>query len=324
MAGDDSLDFSVSVTEPQAGQRIDKFLSTQPSIGSRTKAENLIEAGHVQVNGKTVKPSYKVQFGDNVSVQPVIQATMTEVRPAAGTLDIVLMDDSLIIINKPAGLVVHPAPGHWEDTLVNRLKAHELHLSSGSHPLRPGIVHRLDKDTSGLLVIAKTDDAHRKLAAQFQNRTSHRIYWAFVYGTPKNKGGRIESLLARHPTDRKRIASSKTSGKRAITNYKIIRAYPEGISLLELKLETGRTHQIRVHLSEMGHPIVGDSLYGAIPQTKRIKDKELREKIESMNRIALHAAQLGFVHPRTEKNILHQAPWPQDLEFLVSLGSRSQ
>lgn len=318
MAADESLNFSLIVDAIQTGLRIDKYLATQPTIGSRTKAEQLIQLGLVQVNGKTIKPSYKVQGGDKITVQPKVAPTLTHVVPSMGPLEIVLMDESLIIINKPAGLVVHPAPGHWEDTLVNRLKAHELQLSSGSHPLRPGIVHRLDKDTSGLLVIAKTDTAHRKLAAQFQNRTSHRIYWAFVYGTPRNPLGKIESLLARHPSDRKRIASSKTRGKNAITNYKFVRSFPEGISLIELKLETGRTHQIRVHLSEMGHPIVGDRLYGADPFTKRIKNKALREKVESMNRIALHAAQLGFEHPLTMKNIFQEAPWPEDLMFLVS------
>jgi 23S rRNA pseudouridine1911/1915/1917 synthase len=319
VAANDSKMFSVVVPDSSAGQRLDKFLSTESRIGSRTKAENLIQTGDVQVNGQKVKPSYKVIAGDTIKIQPPLVPNMTEVVPADGDLDIIFIDEAVIIINKPAGLVVHPAPGHWGDTLVNRLKAHEMRLSSGSHPLRPGIVHRLDKDTSGLLVIAKNDEAHRKLAAQFQNRTSHRIYWAFVYGTPKNPSGKIESLLARHPTDRKRIASSRSQGKKAITKYRVLHSFPQGLSLLELKLETGRTHQIRVHLSELGHPIVGDLLYGAGPMNQRLKDKSLKEKVESLKRVALHAAQLGFVHPMTEVEIRWDAPWPQDLAFLVAL-----
>ena len=319
MAEDDPQVLSVVVAESDAGQRLDKLLAKEPGIGSRTKAESLIQAGHTLVNGSTSKPSYKVRAEDRIEVRLERTPSMTEVTPSEGDLDIVLSDASIILINKPAGLVVHPAPGHWNDTVVNRLKARELALSSGSHPLRPGIVHRLDKDTSGLLVIAKTDEAHRRLAVQFHDRTVHRIYWAFVYGTPKNSKGRIQSLLSRHPTDRKKISSKRDVGKKAVTNYTVLETIPQGLSLIELKLETGRTHQIRVHLAELGHPIVGDALYGAAPFTQRLKDKDLRSQIQSMNRIALHAGQLGFTHPGTQQELKHAVPLPGDLLFLAKL-----
>ena len=192
----------------------------------------------------------------------------------------------------------------------------------GFNENRPGIVHRLDRDTSGLLVVAKNNESHQDLSKQFKDRTIHRIYFAIIYGKPKNQSGTITSYLARHPKDRKRFASvqgvhSEQHGKKAITHYKFLKNLGAGLSLIQCKLETGRTHQIRVHLSELGHPIVGDLIYGSTTRLKSVESVQLREQIRSMKRIGLHAAELGFIHPKTKMKLSFAANWPEDLQFLV-------
>lgn len=239
-----------------------------------------------------------------------------DLAPFALSLDIVYEDSDLIVINKPSGLVVHPAAGHHNDTLVNALLHYTKDLARGLTSGRPGIVHRIDKETSGLLVVAKNDATLTGLAAQFKNKSVHRIYWAVVHGHLRNKSGTIKSYLRRHPTQRKKFASEKLTpgqspkGKLAITHYEVQQLHPSGFSLLHCTLETGRTHQIRVHLSEMGHPIVADPIYG-------LKN---RAKAKSSPHLMLHAAELGFIHPRLKKEMKFTTPWPAETEpFLAEL-----
>jgi len=305
----------LTITPELAGQRIDKVLATVPQISTRSQASRLLQAGRVRINGRVLKPSYETKVGDSIDIDvPIV--VETELLPYDFPLQIPYEDEDLLVVDKPAGLVVHPACGHLQDTLVNALLHHTKDLSLGFNEKRPGLVHRLDKGTSGLLVIAKNDEAQRLLALQFQRKTTHRIYRAMAFGKFKNERGTIQSYLKRHPEDRKRVASAP-DGKLAVTHYTVLSYHPSGVSLVELKLETGRTHQIRVHLSELGHPIVGDVTYGATKRLKNLKSVQLRKMIEEMPRFALHAMELGFVHPRTGKKMLFQAPWPDDLMPLV-------
>lgn len=310
------------VTSELNDLRIDKALATVERIGTRSQAARLLQQGLVRIAGKVLKPSYLTQVGDEIDIEIPIAMT-TELIPYEFKLAVPYEDDDLLVVDKPAGLVVHPAYGHAQDTLVNALLHHTSELSQGFNERRPGLVHRIDKDTSGLLVIAKNEEAQRFLAMQFQNKTTHRLYRALVYGKFAKDSGRIESHLRRHPDDRKRVASTKMNedgvqeGKLAVTHYQVAAYHPTGISLVELKLETGRTHQIRVHLSESGHPIVGDSTYGADSRVKSLKSVHLRKMIELLPRFALHAVELGFVHPRTKETMRFRAPWPQDLMPLI-------
>ena len=305
----------LKITSELAGLRIDKALASVPQIATRSQAARLLQAGRVRIGGRALKPSYQTQLDDQIDIDvPVVVENV--LVPYAFPLQIPYEDKDLLVVDKPAGLVVHPACGHLQDTLVNALLHHTRDLSMGFNEMRPGLVHRIDKGTSGLLVIAKNDEAQRFLALQFQRKTTHRLYRALAFGKFKNEKGTIQSFLKRHPEDRKRVASSQ-NGKNAITHFNVRAYHPAGVSLVELRLETGRTHQIRVHLSEAGHPIVGDVVYGASQRLKTLKSVALRKQIEEMPRFALHAMELGFVHPRTHKRMRFQAPWPEDLLSLV-------
>jgi 23S rRNA pseudouridine1911/1915/1917 synthase len=316
--------FEIVVGEDKSNQRIDKVLSTHPLIGSRSKAAQLIEKNKVKILSpsgelRSVKPSYQTQTGDRFQIDLPEEQVDVGLVPLEIALDILFEDQDLLVVNKPANLVVHPAHGHARDTLVNALVHHTADLSMGFGENRPGIVHRLDKETSGLLVIAKNNESHTSLAQQFKERTIHRVYWALVYGEVKENAGKITSYLARHPTDRKRFASVKregSQGKIAITNFKKIEYSQKGFTLLELKLETGRTHQIRVHVSEKHHPIVGDVTYGSKNRQKNVKSVQIRKTIENLGRIALHAKELGFIHPKTHEKMFFTSPIPNDLMTL--------
>lgn len=293
------------VPEEQAGVRLDKFLSSLSVIASRTRATELIDRGLVTIKGRSVKPAHKVLAFSEITVQ-MPEPTPTELQPLDMPLEILFEDADVVVINKPSGLVVHPAAGHAQDTLVNILLHHVDSLSMGFGEQRPGIVHRLDRDTSGILVVAKNDSAHRSLSDQFRNKTAHRMYHALVHGTMKKKFGTFTSHLARDPKSRQRFASTGTDhGKIAITHFEVLQTVPANLSLIQCRLETGRTHQIRVHLSEAGHPLVGDVIYGNRSQ-KKPADREL-------GRLGLHAVELGFQHPRTHEALFFKKEWPEQM-----------
>lgn len=316
------------------GQRADKALGLHPEVGTRSRAETLFEKGLVKINGRLPKTSYRISEGDVIIVD-LPASEPTEIVAFDLKLEILFEDSDIIVINKPAGLVIHPAAGHSNDTLVNALIHHTKDLSMKFGENRPGIVHRLDKETSGVLVVAKNDGAHEALTQQFRNRTIHRIYHAVCFGCPTQNSGKIQSYLARHPTHRKKYASLLDSngkinrdphappaiGKWAVTNFTLIEDLNKELCLLRLKLETGRTHQIRIHLSEMGNPILADVLYGSDRKLKSLKNSGNRAKISQFPRFALHAAELGFQHPSTKKDLLFKVPWPDDLRFrILDLG----
>jgi 23S rRNA pseudouridine1911/1915/1917 synthase len=297
---------NITVTDEQSVERLDKWLSALDFIPSRSRAAELIERGFVTMAGARLKASQKIAAGSVVRIEiPAPEPVGLAAWDAP--LEILFEDADVIVVNKPAGLVMHPAAGHAQDTLVNILLHHAGNLSMGFNEQRPGIVHRLDRDTSGVLVAAKNDAAHSHLANQFKARTTHRIYWALAHGRPQGLNGTIKSLLARHPSDRKRFASHPSKGKNAVTHYQVLKANKD-YSWLQLKLETGRTHQIRVHLSEKGLPILGDPVYGA-----KVKDK----KLEFVTRMALHACELAFDHPRTGERLMFKAEWPDELEKMA-------
>lgn len=277
---------------------MDRFLTQALPAISRNKVHSLIEAGLVFVNGQTVRKSWRVTGGDTVEILFRPQEP-SDIAPEAIPLEIHFEDEHVLVVNKPAGMVTHPAHGNFSGTLVNAL-LHHLGQTTNPENLRPGIVHRLDKGTSGLLVVAKNERVHRKLTEQFSSRTVDREYRAIVWGRFRNDGDVIETQLDRHPGDRKRFAVVRRGGKEAVTTYHVIENYAD-TAYLKLKLGTGRTHQIRVHLEHIGHPVFGDSSYGG--RLKRIghfggnRKKFYHELFDSVEHFLLHARTLGFVHP---------------------------
>ena len=292
-----------------AGQRLDKFLASRLPELSRARLQDLIEAGEVRQDDAVItEGSSRVKPGQSYAVHvpaPRPAAPQREARP----LDIVFEDEHLLVLDKPAGLVVHPAPGHARGTLVNALLAHCAGSLSGiGGVLRPGIVHRLDKDVSGLLVVAKHDRAHIGLAAQFSVHRIERAYEAIVWGVPPRPSGSIDRPIGRHPRDRKRMAVLE-SGKRALTHYRVLEAFGTLATRLEVVLATGRTHQIRVHLATLGLGIIGDPVYR--PRRRPSISAALQQHVASFGRIALHACRLGFEHPVTgEWQLFERAPPP--------------
>ena len=282
-----------TVVEMQNG-RLDKVCSEIFSDYSRSQIKQLLDGGNITVNGKTEKAKYKVKSGDVIRLEEPETKTL-ELRPENIPLDIVYEDDDVIVINKPQGMVVHPAPGHDEHTLVNALLYH-CPLSTINGTFRPGIVHRIDKDTSGLLMVAKNDKAHRSLAKQLKDKTNIREYVALVHGRIAEDEGTINAPIGRSLKDRKKQAVVK-DGRNAVTYFEVLKRYRD-YTFVKCILETGRTHQIRVHMKYIGHPLVGDPLYGP---KKTIKG----------NGQFLHAGKLGFVHPTTEKLLIFEAPLPK-------------
>ncbi len=331
-----------TVQETDAGTRLDRFLASRIETLSRARLQDLIRGGRVTAAGRSVTdPSIKVRQGDSFDVVvPAAEPYALEGEPIA--LKVVYEDDSLIVIDKPAGLVVHPGAGNLNGTLVNALIAHcGKSLSGIGGVARPGIVHRLDKDTSGLMVAAKTDAAHRGLAKQFADhgRTGdlRRQYIALVWGEPSPRAGRIETQIARHPASRIKMAAVRTGGRTAITNYETVRTYRSeagktkgkgnnllALSVVHCSLETGRTHQVRVHMAYIGTPIAGDSLYGAGFVTKmHALPQEAAEALKRLGRQALHAAGLRFRHPVTGKILAFESDLPGDIANLCSSFERS-
>lgn len=319
LPGEEFIEHAVTIEEETSGSRIDKVLASVEAIGTRSQASRLLARGLVFLGDSAVKPSHVTKTGEVFSVYVPFIPKRTLV-PYEFQLDIAYEDKDLIVVDKPAGLVVHPAYGHAQDTLVNALLHHTTDLSQGFDELRPGLVHRLDKDTSGLIVIAKNENAQRALALQFQRKISHRIYRAVIFGEMKPPAGTITSYLKRHPEDRRRSASvepTEPNAKQAITHYKTVQTHASGLSLVELKLETGRTHQIRVHVKEAGHPVVGDVTYGADSRVNNLKSVHLRKLINDMPRFALHAFELGFYHPTARDFLRLKSKWPADLRPLI-------
>lgn len=316
-ANPDTSTLSFQVNEADAGARLDAYLAAHVAGWSRARLQRLIEAGDVLVNSKLAKGSYKVAAKDEIDVE-LTPAPASNFTPENIPLDIVFEDAHVIVVNKPAGLVVHPAAGVYSGTLANALAYHFQQLSKAGS-MRPGIVHRLDKDTSGLLVVAKTESGHENLADQFRAREVFKSYIALVYGVVKQESGRIEQPIARDPRNRTRMAVV-AGGRGALSLFKIRRRY-DSFTLLDVELKTGRTHQIRVHLSWLKHPVVADELYSGGRENNL--DVRLRALIRKLNRQFLHAEQLGFRHPQTGEQMRFTAPLPAELtHFLDQLETR--
>ena len=298
------MEYNFTVLPERSGERIDKFIGANVEELSRSSAAALIDSGSVTVNGKSVAKNYKTRNGDKITVN-VPEPKELETEPENIPLDIVYEDGDLLVVNKPKGMVVHPAPGNYSGTLVNALLYHcKDSLSGINGVLRPGIVHRIDKDTSGLLIVAKNDKAHIGLAEQIKEHSFTREYEAVVYGKLKDPTGTVDAPIGRHKTDRKKMCVTPNNSKNAVTHYRVI-DYNNGFSHIALKLETGRTHQIRVHMAYIGHPVAGDSVYGP------------SKVIASLNGQCLHAKKIGFVHPISGKELFFDSQLPEYFnEFL--------
>ena len=320
------MDLQYLIQESESGMRLDQLLTSLDEIVSRTQAQRLLKSGNVLINGKPeLSPSRKVRTGQEISLTiPPLEST--KVLPEEGELDILFEDEHLIVINKNAGVVVHQSAGHPSGTLVNYLLHHCQDLSGIGGVLRPGIVHRLDKDTSGILVVAKTDDAHQNLSEQFKEHSVKRQYQTMVWGVPEKDHGVVNAALGRHPVRRKDMSivendnpeeSGKEKGKYAVTHWRVLRRF-EFSALLACRLETGRTHQIRVHLTSIGHPVIGDPQYGESP-LKQLSgiSTELSQTLTNFKRQALHAEILGFEHPVSGEWLEFKAPFPDDYKILL-------
>jgi 23S rRNA pseudouridine1911/1915/1917 synthase len=304
----------VHFPEGSGPSRLDAVVGAQEGL-TRSMAQRLIEAGLVTVDGTTQKSSFKLRGGENITVT-IPPPSPVEPEAESIPLEILFEDHHVVVLNKPPGMVVHPGAGNASGTLVNALLGHCHDLSGIGGELRPGIVHRIDKDTSGILVVAKTDLAHRALSHQFKEHTIKRVYLALVFGSPKQDKGRIEAAIGRHPVDRKRMSANARRGKEAVTHWQAIGRY-HGLTLMRVRLETGRTHQIRVHLSEAGHPLAGDSVYGGSGRMASIHDPELRELIKELGRQALHAKTLGFIHPDSGEYLEFDSELPEDMRKII-------
>lgn len=302
-------------------ERLDVFLTNSVENATRSKVQKLIESKNVTVNGKHVKASYLVQPKDKIIATHPIAPRPEKAEAEDIPLDIIYEDDYLLVINKPAGMVAHPAYANYTGTLVNALLHHSDKLSKVNENFRPGIVHRIDKETSGLLVVAKDDWTHAKLAEQFSKHSIEREYWAIAWGIFKERKGEINSNITRSKKDRKKYTHSKTDGKTAVTFYEVIDEF-DFTSLLKLNLKTGRTHQIRVHLASINHHIFGDPVYGgreliygsSLPKIKN----RLNNLLKIMPRQALHAKTLGFIHPKKNKYVRFDSELPEDMKLLIT------
>lgn len=308
------------IQESQRGTRLDRFLLNATEGVSRTYLQRLIRNGDATINGKVAKqPSYALRDGDRVCLTLPPPRPLETLQPERISLDILHEDSGLIVLNKPAGMLVHPANGVNVGTLVNALLAHcPTELSGIGGVERPGIVHRLDKDTSGVLVVAKTDVVHRGLSGQFEQHSIARRYVAIVCGTPAKATGTIDARIARSRRDRRRMTTVETGGRNAVTHYEVLETFPK-FALVQLTLETGRLHQIRVHLQHIGHPVVGDAIYGGEQRALNDADTmELKHALAQLKRQALHACMLGFEHPVTDEYLTFSAPMPKNMQQVVN------
>ena len=294
------MENKVLQAEEFVGERIDKFLSCRLEEVSRSYIQKLIKEGHVSVNGKPVKANYKLGAGDEISVE-IPEAKEPDILPEDIPLDILYEDQDILVVNKPKGMVVHPAAGHYSGTLVNALMYHcKDSLSGINGVMRPGIVHRIDMDTTGSLLVCKNDEAHRILAEQLKEHTIRREYHAIVYGNIKEDTGTVDEPIGRHPTDRKKMSINHKNGKQAVTHYEVLERFGN-FTYIRCRLETGRTHQIRVHMASLHHPLLGDEVYG--PSS--------RPPFPGLKGQVLHAKILGIYHPATVEYMYFDAPLPQ-------------
>ena len=294
------MENKVLQAEEFVGERIDKFLSCRLEEVSRSYIQKLIKEGHVSVNGKPVKANYKLGAGDEISVE-IPEAKEPDILPEDIPLDILYEDQDILVVNKPKGMVVHPAAGHYSGTLVNALMYHcKDSLSGINGVMRPGIVHRIDMDTTGSLLVCKNDEAHRILAEQLKEHTIRREYHAIVYGNIKEDTGTVDAPIGRHPTDRKKMSINHKNGKQAVTHYEVLESFGN-FTYIRCRLETGRTHQIRVHMASLHHPLLGDEVYG--PSS--------RPPFPGLKGQVLHAKILGIYHPATGEYMEFDAPLPQ-------------
>lgn len=295
-------EFSIDLNSE--GQRIDLYLSEQFEDRSRSYIQKIIKDGYVKVNQRPVKSNYRLSFDDRVEVT-LPEAKEPDIVPENIPLDILYEDQDIIMINKPKQMVVHPAPGHYSGTLVNALMYHcKDSLSGINGVLRPGIVHRIDMDTTGSLIVCKTDMAHKVIAAQLKEHSIHRCYRAIVHGVIKEDSGVIDAPIGRNPTDRKKMAINEQNGKRAVTHFKVLKRFRQ-FTYIECELETGRTHQIRVHMASLQHPLLGDSVYGPAKSPYKLQGQ------------TLHAMTIGFIHPSTGGYMEFSAPLPAYFEELL-------
>ena len=310
------------VDKNNQNKRVDIFLSKYEKKISRTKIKNLIEKGYLKINNQIVlEPSKKISIKDKVKLE-VPKLKKLEIKPYKYKLDIIYEDNDVMVINKPAGLVVHPGVGNFDNTLVNALINYDKkNLSSINGELRPGIVHRLDKDTSGVIIVAKNNFAHTHLSKQFNEHSIDRKYIALVWGKLRPQKGEIKTFITRSSKNRQLMDVSQTKGKLAITNYKTIEIYENArvptLSLVEYKLKTGRTHQIRVHMKFKGNPILGDKSYKKKLKKLKDVDPELNEIIKKIDRQCLHAKSLGFLHPTKNQRLFFESKLPNDLHKIV-------
>lgn len=314
---------TITISPGQTAYRIDKFLTDRLPHTTRNKLQLAIESRLILVNQQPIKPSYKVRPYDEVKIVLPVPPRICEILPENIPLNIVYEDEALLIVNKPAGMVVHPGYNNWTGTLVNALVYHCAHLpTTANNEGRPGLVHRIDKGTSGLLVIAKTEESVMVLAKQFYDHSIQRTYCALVWGEPNPEAGTVDINLDRSLQDRRIVASyaDPEQGKRAITHYQIIKRL-RYVSLVKCSLETGRTHQIRAHMKHLGHPIFGDASYGGNQVLKGARSSKYKTFVENclqlMPRQALHAQSLGFIHPVTNQPMYFEAPLPEDFQAVL-------
>lgn len=301
--------FEYVVSDEYEGLRIDKLLSELSPSFSRTYIKKLIDDKKVFCNGKNVKASFCISENDYIKME-IPPAEIPEILPQDIPLDIIYEDNDVLVVNKPKDMVVHPAAGHYKDTLVNAVMYHcHDNLSGINGVMRPGIVHRIDKDTTGSVIICKNDNAHQKIAEQLKEHSINRVYHAICYGVIKEDEGTIETLIGRSPNDRKKMAVVTSGGKEAVTHFRVLKRFEEdNMTYIECRLETGRTHQIRVHMAHIGHPLLGDEVYAG--------NRKSRFKLKGQ---CLHAKTLGFIHPTTKEYIETDAPLPEYFSHLLNV-----
>ena len=296
----------MEITPEMEGERIDKCISNYLESLSRSYIQKIIKDGKAYVNDAVVKANYKVKVDDKVQFE-IPDCEEPDIPPQDIPLDILYEDKDILIVNKPKDMVVHPAPGHYEGTLVNAIMFHcKDELSGINGVLRPGIVHRIDKDTTGSIIICKNDEAHRKIAQQLKEHSITRKYRAIVYGRIMEEEGTVNAPIGRHPTDRKKMAINEKNGKPAVTHYKVLERFDK-YTYIECQLETGRTHQIRVHMTSIGHPLLGDEVYGNAKCPFKLVGQ------------TLHAMTIGFIHPTTGEYVEYEAPLPEYFEHLLQI-----